>query len=421
MILLLYVLFFCSLFFSWRAISSISVGFLLILSMLHTNPLSSLKNLDTAKKFFLYACLLFFLVQFIPFSPGWGTDEFWKNILLKSGVIVIPLMAFLTAGISQQNKKFLLQTYCLTLFGALLSCLFIALKTFAETNDSSTFFYHSLLSPFNHHAVYFSLFTFTAIMLLMEEARSKNYFFRPVLHYSLALFFSLAVFLLSSKQVIAFLIVYTGYHLLTISTLKKNRRIIILSGIIIMLVFTTALVSTSNPVGNRIRDLTKGSFTLHRQEQFHPGVYFNGIQFRLLPVKLVPGILTEQNSWWAGTGSARAQQLLDEKYLSMNMYAGDGKNDKGYLGLNTHNQFLESLLKQGIIGLFAFTMLFIAFISTGRKNSKNGYLFAWLILGAYSFIESILETQYGIILFAFFPVFLPAENKKANLSGIQSD
>ncbi len=421
MILLFYVIFFCSLFVSWRAISSISTGMLLLLSVLHTNPLQTLKALDTREKFFLYTCLLFFLIQFMPFSPGWGNSEFWKNIQLKSGVIMVPLAVLLTRGVRQRNKNILMKTYCVALFSSLLYCLFIALKTYMETNNSSVFFYHNLLSPFRHHAVFVSIYTFIALLLLLEEARRQNYLFRPALHYFFAFFFSISIFLLSSKLVITFLIIYVCYYLVTITVLKKNRQRIVLSGIALILVLTALLLTTNNFAGNRLRDIAKGSFSLHRQEHFHPGVYFNGIQFRLLQLRLVPEILTEQSKWWAGTGSSNSQQLLDKKYLLLNMYTGDGKNDRGYLGLNTHNQFLESLLKQGLAGLFVFILLFTAFMLLGRTNGKNNYLFAWLLLAAYTFIESILETQYGIVLFTFFPAFLSTGTQQANLSPDQSD
>ncbi len=145
---------------------------------------------------------------------------------------------------------------------------------------------------------------------------------------------------------------------------------------------------------------------LIQQQNFDPGIYFNGLQFRLLEGRFVKEILTEQRAWLTGV-SGDAQILLDKKYISADMYIGDGITaDRGYLGYNTHNQFLESLLQSGIIGLLAFILVCYTMLrlAIGRKNRELTIISILLI--AYCFNESVFETQYGISLFTFFPLFL---------------
>jgi O-antigen ligase len=130
----------------------------------------------------------------------------------------------------------------------------------------------------------------------------------------------------------------------------------------------------------------------------------------LLQWKLVPEILSENKCWWTGVGPGQAQEILNQTYLRKNMYSGiPGTPDIGYRLYNTHNQFLESLLKNGIPGAVLFLLLCFSLTQSAWKNKSRVLHFTILLLLLYSFNESILETQYGILIFTFFPLFLSIE------------
>ena len=93
--------------------------------------------------------------------------------------------------------------------------------------------------------------------------------------------------------------------------------------------------------------------------------------------------------------------------MSVNMYTGaPGSASHGFLGYNTHNQFLEAFLQTGIIGLGCFLLICFEMVRMAmrQKNKMLSALVALLI--AYSFSEAVLETQYGLIIFIFYPLFL---------------
>jgi O-antigen ligase len=170
------------------------------------------------------------------------------------------------------------------------------------------------------------------------------------------------------------------------------------------------LFMTSNPVSNRFKEIAEGDLAIVQQDSFHPADYFNGLQFRLLQWKLVPEILNENKSWWTGVGAGNAQELLNKKYISKNMYRGKpGTDDRGYLLYNTHNQLLESLLKNGIPGAVLFLFICFALLQIAWRNKNTIVRFTILLLFFYAFTESVLETQYGILIFSFFPLFLSRE------------
>ena len=89
------------------------------------------------------------------------------------------------------------------------------------------------------------------------------------------------------------------------------------------------------------------------------------------------------------------------------MYTGDPvRGDSGYLIYNTHNQFLETILQNGIIGLSVFLMICFSLVKMAvlKKNRMTSFII--LLLLAWLFTESVFETQYGIIIFTFFPLFV---------------
>ena len=173
---------------------------------------------------------------------------------------------------------------------------------------------------------------------------------------------------------------------------------------------------TMNPVSRRFHDLVVDDYSILKQDRYDPGTYFNGIQFRLLQWKIVPEILIENNSWFLGVSSGDAQDLLNNKYVEKNMYIGESqRGDRGYLGYNTHNQFLQTLLQNGLSGLCVFILIFFALIRMLWKRKERMFSFVTILLLLYSFLESLFETQYGLLLFLFFPLLFYTTSHKQNI------
>ena len=150
------------------------------------------------------------------------------------------------------------------------------------------------------------------------------------------------------------------------------------------------------------------------QKRFEPKVYFNGVAFRLLQWRFVKEIMQEHKAWVMGVTPAGAQPLLNQKYLETNMYAGKpGTPDHGYQGYSTHNEWLESFLQTGILGLLAFFGICFSMITLAlRQKSRSLWAIVLLVL-AYSFQEAVFETQYGLVIFLFLPLFFYFGEKSA--------
>jgi O-antigen ligase len=174
-------------------------------------------------------------------------------------------------------------------------------------------------------------------------------------------------------------------------------------------VTTVLLVSTQNPVGSRYRSIFAGNILLFTQPSFGPGVYFNGAQFRLLEWRFTYEILNEQKAWLLGLTPGDAQSFLDRKYHETNKYTGvPGTEKRGFLGYHTHNQFLQSLLENGLLGLAIFAWICCTMLIMAQQGKSNELKWIIGLLIAYCFTDAPFQTQYGIIIFTLFPclVFL---------------
>lgn len=401
-----YIIFFTGLIFSFRAVSSMSTGLLVLLGIFFNLQQEGRFINKSLKNFFVAACLLYFLFLLISQSISNNVPDGWRQIQLKTGLVLTPLAICCTTAFVKASRKKLLLVYSILLIAACLLCLGLALHHYVYTHDSSHFFYHPLVHPLKQHAVYFSLLVFFGLLNLLDAAKKKEYLFPPAIQFCMIVFLTIFLVLLSSKLVITFFGVYLLYYLLITGKSMHRNKIVTAAFAITILAAGLLLFATRNPVSNRFTEILQGNITLIEQNSFRRADYFNGLQFRLLQWKLVPEILNENKSWWTGVGAGNSQPLLVQKYISKTMYGGvPGTADKGYLLYNTHNQLLESLLKNGIPGMLLFLFICFALLRLAWQKKKQVLSFTVLLLVLYSGTESILETQYGILIFTFFPLF----------------
>jgi O-antigen ligase len=393
----LFLLFFVSLFFSLRAVSSIGCGLMLIYPFFFYKKGFISWREHTPVLLFIGACVVFFLLQVFALLYTVDIEEGWKNIQLKSGLVVIPIGLYGMCVLARDSLKIIFLYFCIILVVSLIYCTVNMIPLWLETGDSSYIFYHQLVSPLNQHAVYVSIYVFTALVYLINSLRKKDLLVARGGYILLILLLVIFMLMLSSKLVIAFFLLYLFFGGIDY-IIKGKRRIIGFSVLATILVSGILILFTNNPVGRRFADL-KGDMGLIRTAQNTPGDYFNGLQFRLLQWKLVPEILNENDAWVLGVSPAEGQHLLDKKYISRNMY-------HGFQGYFTHNSFLEALLDNGIIGLVVMITLIFFMLRMAWFTRRSGFTIILVLIAAYACTESLAETQYGTFILTGLPVLL---------------
>jgi O-antigen ligase len=402
-----FVVFFISVACCFRAISSISIG-LIIATGLFKNKIDTGSWLNFhVKSWFLAACCLFYLVQVAAMLYTANFHEGIKDLQTKTALLFVPFSVCCSNYLNGQAREKLMKVYIWILAAVLFYCLLLASYKYCFTAvQGSVFFYHDLVSPFRQHAVQVSILLFMGLIYLLDKASKGTYVHTRPVHFLLIFYFTSCLLLLSSKLVIAFSACSLLYYLFPLLKANRKNRFAIFISLFAALLMIALVLLTPNRISQRFNEITSGNLTLVEQQDFTPAVYFNGLQFRLLQWRFVKEILTDRHAWLTGV-SDNAQALLNNKYTSTHMYTGGFHSaTPGYLGLNTHNQFLQSLLQSGVPGLLAFILICCGMIRLVLQRQNRELTILVLLLIAYCFNEAVLETQYGIILFTFFPLFL---------------
>lgn len=392
---------------AFRAISSIAIGLILITVFLkNKTDTGAWFNINVRNRY-VVACSLFFLLQIIPLASTNDLIQSWKHVQVKSALLFIPLCFFGCAFINKTRFNALMMVYVYILGGMLTWCLGTAFIDYHFYHASTTvFFYHPLVRDLGHHAVQFSILVFTGVIYLLQRATQGWHLVNRSIHFLLTGYLTVGILLLSSKLVIIFLLVYLVYYLYILLQKKFRTQWAIAVVAVTGILLSSSILFTQNPVSRRFNDVMHGNIGIIQQPSFGPAYYFNGVQFRLLQWRFVKEIMQENRAWLFGVTPANAQTLLNEKYLSTHMYTGEpGRNDRGFLGYNTHNQFLESLLQTGLVGLICFMVICFEMVRMAVRQKSRLLSAVVILLIAYSFIESVFETQYGLVIFIFFPLF----------------
>jgi hypothetical protein len=407
-------LFLSSIICSWNFISSVVIGLILILGIVKNK---AEKGALLEKQFinlFIIGCIFLYILQITALFYTKNVYEGLRHVQLKTAIAIVPLALSQGNFLDNSVRRKVMRAFLAVLFIVTIYCLVVALATYLSTYESTVFFYHQLVSPFEQHAIQFSILVFIALVHLFEEARKGAYYVNPNLHLGGSLYFIVFLIMLSSKLIIVFFVIYLIYYI--IRNLKKaNRSRYVIPISVLASVFIGALLLfTRNPVTNRFKEIIAGKIEIINADKFTPGMYFNGLQFRLLQLRFVREILNENDAWLTGVTPGEAQHLLDRKYISTNMYIGESvRGDRGFLGYNTHNQFLEALLQTGIAGLLAFALICVGLIQMAA-DARNTELSAVVsLLLAYALNESVFETQYGAMIFLFFPMFFYLSYKRS--------
>jgi O-antigen ligase len=354
------------------------------------------------KLFIAYA--LYFLIQFAGLAQSENIYTGWKGVESKLGYLVLPMVFCSTSFLNISMRRKVMWVFSLAITLAALYCLAVAGIEYFETGDNAFFFYHQLVSPISHHAIYFSVYTFIIVVFLISEEGALPWFAKNRLIYiSWIIFLLFFLFLLSSKMVLLLVILFLLYLFFRFGNKKITQWKTIAGGVFaVLLIF--AIISSNNPVQKRFIDL-KGDIELLKREKYDAGIYFNGWQFRLLLWRVTYEIIRDKHAWIIGVGPSNAQSMLEEKYLDLGLYAG-GKDpdDRGYLKYNCHNQFLQTILQSGIAGLLFFLGWFYMLCKKTLSGREPVLLWSLIIIICFFFIESVCERQYGMILCTLIPL-----------------
>jgi O-antigen ligase len=256
------------------------------------------------------------------------------------------------------------------------------------TSGENNFFYEAfsfLIHP-SYLSMYFNFLIIWLLLGLLKKGEIRSYM-KPGYNLAIILFLSFINVLLSSKMgLLSMAIIFLSFGVYYIILSKKY-----LIGGIAIVIFITGIVLSSiyipaieHRVSFAIAALTKKEISIKSDESS---------EVRMLIWKAANGIIAEHPIFGVGTG--------DAKDVLMNEYANKGMT--GAIGhkLNAHNEFYQITITLGFIGIIVLLAnLLIPFFVSIKFKHIIYVLFILLIMFNF-FPESMLETQAGVMFYAF--------------------
>lgn len=306
------------------------------------------------------------------------------DLEVKMSMFIVPLLVMF-ARISRSYLKTVF--YCL-IFGASLQSLGLltfAFNQYRVTNDFHQMFYTSLSQDMHPSYLSFYVNTIILILLLDHVYGRLKLFKKDWIYLTLIAFFSLfSVLLLSKVGIITTAILDL---ILLIIWIKRKQWKLTLATIVISTFTLTALYQKSDYIRGRLGELIGGV-----QSGATEG-WLQSTSIRRVVWAEAITVYKEKPLFGHGTG--------DVKDVLMKQYEKDEAWQIYELNLNAHNQFLQTGIAVGILGILFLIAILISPILFARKNFGYAALFSMISL-LFFMTESVLETQAGVVGFVFF-------------------
>lgn len=353
--------------------------FAIIIILIHflkpkkTNNLSIKESLVSSSiGFYISIPIILYFLYVLGLIYSDNINEGIRDLEIKLPLLIIPtLFLFTPKGfINSRNIKYFWDFYSI---GIIFISLFLLIKSLLVQEFPDENLYYNItyirLSSFFHPS-YLSLFVLIA-MIYIFKSLGKTYKF--ILFYYLAFF----VILLSSRSGLLGLIIvflWSLFHSLIIEKRIRKTIFLLFSYLLIMFIQTQ-----SNVLNQRISNIeTKTS-----SSSISPNGSFNQRKFIYLNIhKLI------LKSPIIGYGTGDVKEELDSFYQENNTYF------EKYL--NAHNQYFQTLLSIGIIGLIPLLLMLIIPTYISIKHNKPHITAIIMLIALSLMFESMLERQMGV-------------------------
>lgn len=345
--------------------------------------------------FVLFAA--FFVAHAIGFLYSENKHEAGLILERKLSLAVFPIVFFYGPKMELKHAKQIVLAFAASCFLMCIVSLGIALYKYGQTHDVEVFFYHTLSNNVGMHASYLALYLCFSISSLLyfinTEEKGLSFIQKSAVGFAFVLMIITVVLLSARLQLMLMLIVFIGYVIMRMKLYKSPIKLI--GAIVLLTLLLGGLILLSPKNRERFKEAInyKGEYALNKK--------WGEKQMRFLIWNSASDLIKKKSLFGYGTGDV--QEVLQETYVK-NEYVSltYWKNTR----FNAHNQFLETTLALGLMGLCIFVISIVYALKVAIKSKNLLYITFLFLFLASCFTESMLERQNGIVFFSFFNSFL---------------
>jgi len=268
--------------------------------------------------------------------------------------------------------------------------------------DNITTTVYKLNSLFATEIIHPSYLTIYMIfsLLILYELDFKNH--NKYLIFGLMLLLLTFIVLLSSKLVLIIAIYFSLKLFFKFNKLQFYNKLSIISilslTLLIFIIFPSKVKQDINNYYNLLFKKQKAVdiYTYKKMEVGTPTAYWNKVN-RIIIWRNSIDVIKENLPFGVGTGDYI--DALNKMYKK--------NNESHHLyerNLNSHNQFLDFLIKYGIVGFLIFSIMLAKLLFEGvTQNNKNKIIFI-AVFFFFAIGENYMSRQWGVV---FFSIILP--------------
>ncbi len=323
--------------------------------------------------------ILFFSVGLLAMIYTENNKIGFQHLTKILPLLVFPI-AFSIVKFQEKQKNKILWVFCISCLIASIFLFIINLYTYSNNPISNVWYYSGYTENLDIHPAYYILFLIFNVFFLFEELLKSTSQKKTIMISIFGLVFLIQILFLQSRiGLISFFITSLIYFSTTIRKIRKKYILVIFLLVSISLLiayyfnFLNRFVAIPDSINERVT-IWQGWWNVFRESPFF------------------------------GYGTGDAQQALDQgNYLL-------GNDFFIFYKYNTHNQYLDILLRYGIAGFSVFLLMLFQSYKIAYQN-RNALLLIFLILICIFFLtENILQRQHGIVFFSFFYLLLSDQN-----------
>jgi O-antigen ligase len=358
--------------------SFVSVRLLLITAIFSVFLGKSFSNIwIQAFDLFIY---LFILVIGLLYSQD--LISAFKVLETNFSFLAIPLILSRLSPFNIEVRDKIFQSFLFGVTAASLTCLSFAAYRYIIEPDIQFFFFETFTEIIKSHPTYLAYYIIFSITVELFNLYHGKYLQRIVLRY-LVIFFLFLILILTGGQTafISMLIVFSFFILKFLTEKSNKNRKIVVASVVMMLAFM--FFATLMEKTNRLSELND---SWERANLWKSAIAANS------------NIL-----WGVGTG--------DYKVALNDYYRTHGMTGYAVESYNAHNQFIQFLFSNGIIGLLSLILMIGRPLFLGLKTNNVLAILCIFPFLIYGITEVFLGRFQGVVFFAFLHQVFIAEMK----------
>ena len=337
---------------------------------------------------------ILFLVYVLGLTYTSNMDFGWKEIESRFAFVLLPILFGLSHTDYRKYFKYLIWGLVL---GCIISsgiCYYFALECF-KAEGARFCFEASHLSHYMH-PTYLSLYYIVASTFLVLNAFEKgNKWWYKVLTIGLAIY--LGYFIYGFYSIGPWIATFAMLSLIFFAAFYFRKKLLVFFGVFAGMILLAVTMTAKLELLRSDYDTISTEVALYMEdEKAYISENLNNTQSIKARIVLWNAgyNFIKDHPFGAGTGDVR-DDLMDH-------YTENGMITFAEEKLNPHNQFLQTGVSVGILGILSLIFAFGYYLWLGFKES-NYYLISIITLfGVACLFESVLERQYGILLLMTF-------------------